>query len=62
MKKKLLIGMFAAELLEKNAVIPLSLRHVKTNGYGFLRVRIADNTGSVTKATTAMHPTINNIS
>ena len=25
-------GMFAAELLEKNAVIPLSLKHVNTNG------------------------------
>ena len=28
----ILIGMLAAELLEKNAVIPLSLRHVNTNG------------------------------
>ena len=25
-------GIFAAELLEKNAVIPLSLKHVNTNG------------------------------
>ena len=28
----MLTGMFAAELLEKNAVIPLSLKHVNTNG------------------------------
>ena len=28
----MLTGIFAAELLEKNAVIPLSLKHVKTKG------------------------------
>ena len=30
--------MFAAELLVKNAVIPLSFKHFKTRGYGFCLV------------------------
>ena len=30
----MLIGIFAAELLVKNAVTPDSLRHLKTSGYG----------------------------
>lgn len=58
----ILTGMFAAELLEKNAVMPLSLRHVNTNGYGFLRVATAEMIGSVTKATNAMQPTKSAIS
>ena len=52
-------GMFAAELLEKNAVIPLSRRHVKTNGYGLRLNAIPEIKGSVTKATNAIHPTSN---
>ena len=31
----MLTGMLAAELLVKNAVMPLSLRHLRISGYGF---------------------------
>ena len=37
LQSDMLIGMFAAELLVKNAVIPLSLIHFQISGYGFLR-------------------------
>ncbi|MPM85338.1 hypothetical protein SDC9_132416 [bioreactor metagenome] len=54
-------GIFAAELRVKNAVIPLSLRHLKTNGYGFLRIAMKVNIGLTTNATNAIHPTNNTI-
>ena len=54
--------MFAAELLVKNAVIPLSFKHVKTKGYGFLLKRIATIIGFAIKATVAMDPTRSSIS
>ena len=54
--------MFAAELLEKNAVTPLSLRHVKTNGKGFLFKSRAEISGLIMNAMIRMHPTINNMS
>ena len=42
------IGMFAAELLVKNAVKPLSFKHFKISGYGFLRSILNTMIGFVT--------------
>ena len=50
----ILTGMFAAELLVKNAVIPLSLRHFRIKGYGFLFMNIEIISGFVTSATIAI--------
>ena len=36
LQSDMLIGIFAAELLVKNAVMPLSLIHFQISGYGFL--------------------------
>ena len=40
--------MFAAELLVKNAVKPLSFKHFKISGYGFLRSILNTMIGFVT--------------
>lgn len=54
--RAIFIGMFAAELLVKKAVIPLSLKHFSIKGYGFFL--IAQNTiiGFETKYTKNIHP------
>ena len=51
------IGMFAAELLVKKAVIPLSLKHLKSRGYGFFFNNVKTINGSIIKAQTSIHPT-----
>ena len=53
----MLTGIFAAELLVKNAVIKLSFKHVNTSGYGFLLVHTKVTSGLTINATTAMLPT-----
>ena len=53
----ILTGIFAAELLVKKAVIPLSFRHLRTRGYGFLRIPMNVISGLTTNATNAMLPT-----
>ena len=47
-------GMLAAELLVKNAVIPLSFRQRRTSGYGFWRVQMKVMIGLITSATINM--------
>ncbi|MPN39074.1 hypothetical protein SDC9_186600 [bioreactor metagenome] len=49
-------GMFAAELRVKNAVIPLSLMHLNTSGYGFLRILKYTIIGFTTRATKSITP------
>ena len=51
------IGMFAAELLVKNAVKPLSFKHFKISGYGFLRSILNTMIGFVTNTVNNIHPT-----
>ena len=51
--------MFAAELRVKNAVIPLSLKHLNTNGYGFFLIFKYTIIGFTTNATNAIHPNNN---
>lgn len=53
----MLTGIFAAELLVKKAVIPLSFKHLSTSGYGFLRIHRKVMSGLTTKATNIIHPT-----
>ena len=61
LQSNMLIGMFAAELLVKNAVIPLSFRQMKRRGYG-LRLRIiATIRGYKINVAASIHPTINKI-
>ena len=60
--KSRLTGILAAELRVKNAVIPLSLRHFKTRGYGFLRMTKPTMNGLMTKATKSIVPTSTAIS
>ena len=50
-------GMFAAELLVKNAVIPLSFKHLKTRGYGFILNVIATIAGETISAIKSIAPT-----
>lgn len=45
----MLIGMFAAELLVKKAVMALFFKHLKISGYGFLRMHQNTRIGFVTK-------------
>ena len=47
-------GIFAAELRVKNAVIPLSSKHLNTNGYGFFFITMATKIGLITNATKAI--------
>ncbi|MNU41146.1 hypothetical protein D3C71_298710 [compost metagenome] len=54
--KSKLTGMLAAELRVKKAVIPLSLRHLNTRGYGFPRIVSATRIGLITKATKNIVP------
>ena len=50
-------GMLAAEERVKNAVTPLSLRHLNTSGYGFLRMTMNAMMGLTTRAANSMQPT-----
>ena len=50
-------GIFAAELLVKKAVMPLSLKAMSTIGYGFLLVFNQTIRGLIRKAMTSMDPT-----
>ena len=50
-------GIFAAELLVKNAVTPDSLRHLHASGYAFLLKTIVARSGSTINATVSMAPT-----
>ena len=50
-------GMFAAELRVKNAVIPLSFKHLKTRGYGFILNVIATIAGETISAIKSIAPT-----
>ena len=50
-------GMLAAELLVKNAVTPLSLKHLNTRGYGLRLRNINDMNGSIIRATISIQPT-----
>ena len=59
--KCILIGMLAAELLEKNAVTPLSLKHVNTNGYGLRLKNKNEINGLTINPTTTIQITIRNI-
>ena len=58
----MLTGIFAAELLVKNAVIPLSFKLFKINGYGFLPSIKDMINGFVTSATIAIQQASNKIS
>ena len=51
--------MFAAELLVKNAVTPLSLKHLNTSGYGLRFKQSATTNGSTINATANIQPTSN---
>ena len=53
----MLTGMLAAEERVKNAVTPLSFRHLNTSGYGFLRMTMKVMMGLTTSAATSMQPT-----
>ena len=53
--------MFAAELLVKNAVKPLSFKHFKICGYGFLRSILNTMIGFVTNTVNNIHPTYESI-
>src|SRR5690625_579627 len=55
--KFIFTGIFAAELLVKNAVTPLSFNTVKTSGYGFFRVAIKTIIGFITNAINNIVPT-----
>ena len=50
-------GIFAAELLVKKAVMPLSLKAMRTTGYGFLLVLNQTIRGLIRKAMTSMDQT-----
>jgi hypothetical protein len=50
-------GILAAELLVKNAVTALPLRHVNSRGYGFLLVWRKTRSGLVTNITVSMDAT-----
>jgi len=52
----MLTGIFAAELRVQNAVIPLSFKHLNTNGYGFCFIFRNTINGFITNATNTMHP------
>ena len=56
-QRDMLTGMLAAELLVKKAIIPLSLRHLNTSGYGFCLIFMKTINGFITSATTIMQPT-----
>ena len=53
----ILTGIFAAELLVKNAVIPLSLIQRKISGYGFLLSNIPTIIGETAKNIKSIEPT-----
>ena len=57
LQSSIFTGIFAAELLVKKAVIPLSLRHLKTNGYGFFFSIKKTIKGFTTKAKNNIQPT-----
>ena len=54
-------GILAAELLVKNAVSPLSFKHLNTSGYGFFLIPANVIKGFTTKAIKAITPTSKNI-
>src|SRR5471032_84830 len=51
-----LTGIFAAELRVKNAVMPLSRKHISTSGYGLRRNFQNTMAGFITSATNNMQP------
>ncbi|GHU75881.1 hypothetical protein FACS1894188_07530 [Clostridia bacterium] len=54
---RIFTGIFAADERVKNAVIKLSLRHLKTNGYGFCPIVQNTIAGFTTNTTNAIQPT-----
>ena len=56
------MGMLAADERVKKALIPLSLRHLMSRGYGFFLVIMYARRGLNTKAFTNIQPTSSNTS